>query len=411
MHSLPVLVLNSGSSSIKFSVYEAGDGARIRLFEGAVDGIGTNLGQFWIKDSMGRRLRDQTLSLPNRSVAFRLLVDALHSGDFPAPAAIGHRTVCCGPTVCENQLITPELIDEIESYASLAPLHTPIGVYIMREALRLFPGISNFAVLDTYFHRTMPEVVACLPLPDEYAAMGVRRYGFHGISYESIVYQLQANLPERLIVAHLGNGASISAIGNGKCVDTSMSMTPVSGIISGTRTGDIDPGIVLFILRKIAEKTTSASEAADQLDAVIGKKAGLLGLSGLSNDMRTLRRAIEDGNARARLAVAKFTWTIARWIGSFVAELGGLDMLVFTGGIGENDSATRAEVCAGLGCLGIVLDPERNNVRGAAVISADHSPVTVRVIPPAEDLIIVNHVIRLLSNEAVPHLGTIVCGA
>jgi acetate kinase len=411
MHSLPVLVLNSGSSSIKFSVYEAGGGARTRLFEGAVDGIGTNHGQIWIKDSEGRKLLDQTPSLPNRSVAFSLLADTLHSGEFPAPAAIGHRTVCCGPTVCENQLITPDLVDEIESYAALAPLHTPIGVYIMRQAVRLFPGIPNFAVLDTYFHRTMPEVVACLPLPDEYAAMGVRRYGFHGISYESIVYQLQPNVPEKLIVAHLGNGASISAIRNGECLDTSMSMTPVSGIISGTRTGDIDPGVLVFILRKIAEKTTSAMEAADQLDTMIGKKAGLLGLSGFSNDMRTLRRAIADGDAKARLAVAKFTWTIARWIGSFIAELGGLDMLVFTGGIGENDIATRAEVCAGLGGLGIVLDADRNSVRGAAVISADHSPVTVRVIPPAEDLIIVNHVIRLLSNEEVCHSCTVAGGA
>jgi acetate kinase len=409
MQSLPVLVLNSGSSSIKFSVYEAGGGARTRLFEGAVDGIGTSHGQLWIKDCAGQTLINRTPSLPTRSVAFKLVADELHSGEFPAPAAIGHRTVCCGPTVRENQLITPQLIDEIESYEALAPLHTPIGVYIMREALRLFPGIPNFAVLDTYFHRTMPEVVACLPLPGEYAAIGVRRYGFHGISYESIVHQLQPNVPERLIVAHLGNGSSISAIRNGECLDTSMSMTPVSGIISGTRTGDIDPGIVLFILRKIAEKTTSASEAADQLDALIGKKAGLLGLSGLSNDMRTLRRAIEEGDTRARLAVAKFTWTITRWIGSFVAELGGLDMLVFTGGIGENDTATRAEVCAGLGCLGIVLDPDRNNVRGSPVISADHSPVRVRVIPPAEDLVIVTHVIRLLLKHEVCHLSTVAC--
>jgi acetate kinase len=399
MSSLPVLVLNSGSSSIKFSMYDAGCGERARLFEGAVGGIGTSHGQFWINDSGGRKLVDQTPSLPNRSVAFKLVADALHSGEFPAPAAIGHRTVCCGPTVRENQLITPELIDEIESYAALAPLHTPIGIYIMREALRLFPDTRNFAVLDTYFHRTLPEVTASLPLPEEYAAWGVRRYGFHGISYESIVYQLEPDVPEKLIVAHLGNGASISAIRNGQCVDTSMSMTPVSGIISGTRTGDMDPGVVLFILRKIAEKTPNSVEAADQLDAVIGKQAGLLGMSGLSNDMRTLRGAIQSGHSRARLAVDKFTWTIARWIGSFFAELGGLDMLVFTGGIGVGDCATRSEVCGRLGGLGIVLDPERNIVRGASVISAERSSVTVRVLPPAEDLIIVNHVVRLLSGK------------
>jgi acetate kinase len=331
-------------------------------------------------------------------VAFKMVADALHSGEFPAPAAIGHRTVCGGPTVRDNQRITPKLIDEIESYADFAPLHTPIAVYIMREALKLFPGAPNFAVLDTYFHRTMPEVVTYMPIPTEYTAMGVRRYGYHGISYESIVYQLQPDVPEKLIVAHLGNGASISAIRNGKCLDTSMGLTPTGGIISGSRTGDIDPGVLLFILRKIAETTKSASEAADKLEVVASKKAGLLGVSELSNDMRDLREAIKEGNAKARLAVDKFTWTIAKWIGSYFAELGGLDMLVFTGGIGENDIASRAEICAGLGALGIVLDPVRNNVRGEAVISAENSPVKVRVIPPAEDLMIVNHVLRLMTE-------------
>jgi acetate kinase len=398
MSSLPVLVLNSGSSSIKFSVYEAGDGERTKLVEGAVDGIGTDLGKFWIKDAAGKKLVDETPALPNRAIAFKLVADALHSGDFPAPVAIGHRMVSGGPTVQENQRITPALIDEMESYTAFAPLHTPIAVYIMREALRLFPGIPNFVILDTYFHRTMPEVAKRMPIPSEYAEMGVRRYGAHGVSYESIVYQLQPNVPEKLIVAHLGNGASISAIRNGQCLDTSMGLTPTGGIISGTRTGDIDPGVLLFILRKFVDAGMTAAEAADQLEIVASKKAGLLGVSELSNDMRDLRDAINAGNAKARLAVDKFTWTLVKWIGSFVAELGGLDMLVFTGGIGENDIYTRAEVCAGLGGLGIVLDPARNNVRGEALISAEKSPVKVRVIPPAEDLIIVNHVVRLLAE-------------
>src|ERR1035441_4518331 len=398
MASLPVLVLNSGSSSIKFSVYEAGDGERRKLHEGAVDGIGTDLGKFWIKDAAGSKLVDQTPSLPTRAVAFKLVADALHSGDFPAPAAIGHRMVCGGPTVQENQLITLELVDEMERYTAFAPLHTPIAVYIMRESLRLFPGVPNFVCLDSYFHRTMLEVVTHMPIPEEYSAMGVRRYGAHGISYESIVYQLQPNVPEKLVVAHLGNGASITAIRKGKCLSTSMGLTPTGGIISDSRTGDIDPGVLLFILRKIAETVKSASEAADQLETVASKKAGLLGVSDLSNDMRDLREAIKEGNAKARLAVDKFTWTIARWIGSYVAELNGLDMLVFTGGIGENDIAARAEICAGLGALGIVVDPTRNNVRGEAVISAENSRVKVHVIPPAEDLIIVNHVVRLLGE-------------
>lgn len=398
MSSLPVLVLNSGSSSIKFAMYEAVDGQRTKIFEGAVDGIATDNGKFWIRDADGKKLIDESPDLPNRSIAFKLVSETLHSGKFPAPKAIGHRTVSGSPTVLENQLITPELIDNLDKYADLAPLHTPIAVYIMREALKLFPGIPNFAVLDTYFHRTMPEVVTRMPIPDEYVDMGVRRYGYHGISYESIIYQLQPNIPQRLIVAHLGNGASITAIRNGQCLDTSMGLTPSGGIISASRTGDIDPGVVIFILKQIAKTTRDTPQAADKLETVISKKSGLIGMSGVSNDMRDLREAIKNGDEKARLAVDKFTWTIAKWIGSFYAELGGLDMLVFTGGIGENDIASRAEICAGLGALGIVIDPTQNNVRGEAVISADSSRVTVRVIPPAEDLIIVNHVVRLLGN-------------
>jgi acetate kinase len=402
MSSFPVLVLNSGSSSIKFCIWEAAADQRIKLFEGAVDGIGTDLGKFWIKDGNGRKLIDETPALPSRAVAFALVSDALHSGEFPAPSAIGHRTVCGGPHIFENQRITPEVIDEIESYTALAPLHTPIAVYIMREALKLFPGVPNFAVLDTYFHRTMTEVAKTMPIPAEFAAMGVRRYGYHGISYESILHQLQPNVPEKLIVAHLGNGASITAIRNGRCVDTSMGLTPTGGIISGTRTGDIDPGVLLFMLNKIVETGATAKEAADKLETLVSKKSGLLGVSELSNDMRDLREAIKKGNAKARLAVDKFVWTIQKWIGGFVAELGGLDMLVFTGGIGENDIASRAEICTGLEALGIKLDASANKVRGEATISAAGSRVTVRVIPPAEDLIIVNHVMRLLAEQPNP---------
>jgi acetate kinase len=398
MAALFILVLNSGSSSIKFSVYGTGDGEPRKLHEGAVDGIGTDQGEFWIKDAKGKKLVDESPSLPTRAVAFKLVADALHSKDFPSPSAIGHRMVSGGPTVQTNRRITPALIEEMERYKAFAPLHTPIAIYIMREAIRQFPGIPNFVCLDTWFHRHMPEVVTRLPIPEEYAAMGVRRYGAHGLSYESIVYQLAPAVPQKLIVAHLGNGASIAAIRNGQGLDTSMGLTPLGGIISGTRTGDIDPGVLLFILRKIAETAKDATEAADLLEAVVSKKAGLLGVSELSSDMRDLRDAIAHGNAKARLAVGKFTWTIAKWIGGYVAELGGLDMLVFTGGIGENDIASRAEICAGLGALGIVLDTARNNVHGAAVISAEHSAVIVRVIPPAEDLMIVNHVVRLLAE-------------
>jgi acetate kinase len=398
MASLPVLVLNSGSSSIKFSIYEAVDGQRNKLIEGAVDGIGTDLGKFWIKNAEGVKLIDENPALPNRSVAFKLVSDALHSGKFPAPAAIGHRMVCGAPTLMENQRVTPAMIDEMERFKDLAPLHSPIGAYIMREALRLFPNVPNFACSDSYFHRTMPEVCRHLPIPQEYSAMGVRRIGFHGISYESIIMQLQPNVPEKLIVAHLGNGASISAILSGQCLDTSMGLTPTGGIVCGTRTGDIDPGVLIYILRKLIDKGMSATEAADELEAIASKKAGLLGISELSNDMRDLRDAINAGNAKARLAVDQFNWTVMKTIGGYVAELGGLDMLVFTGGIGENDINARGEICSQLGGIGVILDPERNKARGNATISTDNSPVKVRVIPPAEDLVIVNHVIRLLGK-------------
>jgi acetate kinase len=397
MAALFILVLNSGSSSIKFSVYGTGDGEPRKLHEGAVDGIGTDQGEFWIKDAEGKKVVDETPALPTRAVAFKLVADALHSKDFPSPSAIGHRMVSGGPTVQTNQRITPALIEEMERYKAFAPLHTPIAIYIMREAIRQFPGIPNFVCLDTWFHRHMPEVVTRLPIPEEYAAMGVRHYGAHGLSYESIIYQLAPAVPQKLIVAHLGNGASIAAIRDGRGLDTSMGLTPLGGIISSTRTGDIDPGVLLFILRKIAETAKDATEAADKLEAVASKNSGLLGVSELSSDMRDLRDAIAHGNAKAQLAVEMFTWTIARWIGGYVAELGGLDMLVFTGGIGENDIASRAEICAGLGALGITLDTSRNNVQGTAVISADHSPVMVRVIPPEEDLMIARHVVRLLA--------------
>ena len=407
MAKLPVLVLNSGSSSIKFSVYEAGEGQRKKLLEGAVDGIGSNagqnLGKFSIKSFLnseeGEKLVDESVAVPDLDAAFALVAKALKQSPFPLPAAIGHRMVCGGPTVTENQRITPELIDEMERYTSFAPLHTPVAIYIMRQVAAEFPDVPNFVCLDSYFHRNLPPVAQHLPIPEEYSAMGVRRFGAHGLSYESIVAHLEPNVPARLIVAHLGNGASISAIHDGVSIDTSMGLTPTGGLISGSRTGDIDPGVLLFILRKLSDSATNTAEAANQLEKIVNKQSGLQGVSQLTNDMRSLREAIAKNNHAARLAVDEFTYVIRKFIGSYVAVLGGLDMLVFTGGIGENDAATRAEVCSGLESMGILLDPDLNNSRGEAKISASVSSVIVRVIPPAEDLMIVNHVCRLLEQK------------
>ena len=417
MPNLPILVLNSGSSSIKFSLYLVAGSERHKLIEGAVEGIGGKTqGKFWVKSWVGdaagnvegRKLLDETPDLPDQTEAFSTIANWLlseKSGQgnnhiLPHPEAIGHRMVSGGPTIIENQRITSQLIDEMERYSAFAPLHTPMAIHIMREALTLFPGVPNFVCLDNYFHRNLPEITRRLPIPERYAEMGVRRFGAHGLSYESIVAHLEPNVPARLIVAHLGNGASIAAIRDGQSVDTSMGLTPTGGIISGSRTGDIDPGVPVFMLRDILRNGKSGDAAADELENVLNHQSGLLGTSRLANDMRSLREAIAAGNADARLAVDQFVYVIRKFIGAYVAALGGLDMLVLTGGIGENDIATRTEICAGLECFGIVLDPERNNTRGEATISASDSNVEVRVIPAAEDLIIVNHVAELLSQSS-----------
>jgi acetate kinase len=405
MSTLPVLVLNSGSSSIKFSVYEAVENPPRKLLEGAVEEIGTpgakDEGKFWIKSWLngdeGSRIVDENRAVDDLNAAFELISNALGKPPFPPPSAIGHRMVNGGPTVIEHQRLTPAVIEEMERYTAFAPLHAPSAIYIMREAVRLFPEVPNFVCLDSRFHRDIPEVTRNLPIPDHYRAMGLRRFGAHGLSYEWIVASLQPHVPARLIAAHLGNGASICAIRDGNSVDTSMGLTPTGGLISGTRTGDIDPGVMIFILRKIAENAKSIDEAADELETVVNRKSGLAGVSQMTSDMRKLREAVGNGNSEARLAVDEFIYVLRKYIGSYVAVLGGLDMLVFTGGIGEHDAATRAEVCAGMETLGIVLDPERNqSARGEAIISADTSTVVVKVISASEDLTIVHHVSRLL---------------
>lgn len=397
MPDTTILVLNSGSSSIKFSLFRASGQQQIKLFEGAVDGIGTDQGKFWIKDASDAKIRDEAPALPNREVAFKLVADALSNPPFPYPDAIGHRIVAGGPNLTSHQRITPAVLEELERRVAFAPLHAPIAIYIVHKALELFPKVPNFAVFDSAFHTTIPEVAAQFAIPEKYSEQGVHRYGAHGISYESIVYQLGNDLPSRLIVAHLGNGSSITAIRDGKSIDTSMGLTPTGGLISGTRTGDIDPGVMLYMLRDLAPGLPDTNQAANQLEALVAKKSGLYGVSKGSSDMRDLRARMKKGCKDCTLAVAQFTYAIRKFIGSYVAVLGGLDMLVFTGGIGQNDTETRVDVCTPLAHLGIALDPERNNTREAAIISADQSRVTVRVIPPAEDLMIVLHTERLMT--------------
>ncbi|WP_263359169.1 acetate/propionate family kinase [Acidicapsa ligni] len=399
-----ILVLNSGSSSIKFAIYDAGKDAPCKLLEGAVDGIGAdeNKHEFWIKswqgNDDGKKIVDEKPDLADTKAAFGVIGKAINQPPFPRPTAVGHRMVNGGPAIIENQRLTPQLVTEMERYTNFAPLHIPTAIYIMRQSMELFPDVPNFVCLDNYFHRDLPEVTRHLPIPDKYTQMGLRRFGAHGLSYESIVAHLQPNIPARLIVAHLGNGASVCAIRDGKSLDTSMGLTPTGGILSGTRTGDMDPGVLLFLLRKVGETCKDTQAAADQLEEIVDQQSGLQGLSQSIHDMRTLREAIDKGDAKARLAVDEFVYVLRKFIGGYIAVLGGLDMLVFTGGIGEHDNATRAEVCAGLEFLGIVLDAKRNESQGEATISAANSAVEIRVIPAAEDLTIVYHVRRLMDE-------------
>ena len=399
MPSQTILVLNSGSSSIKFSVFESESSEPKKLLEGSIEGIG-KAAKFWLKDKTGEKIKEESPQIPDLTSAFHLIAESLNDPAHPKPTAIGHRMVCGGPTVIENQRITPDLLDEMEKYTNFAPLHTPNELALMRQAIKLYPDVPNFVCLDSRFHRDLPEVTRHLPIPEEYTQLGLRRFGAHGLSYESIVEHLKPHVPRRLIVAHLGNGASVCAIRDGQSIDTSMGLTPTGGIISGSRTGDLDPGIMLFVLRHIAEKEPDANKAAEALEKVVNKQSGLLGLSHLDSDMRAIRKAIGEGDQHARLAVDEFTYVLKKFIGSYIAILGGLDALVFTGGIGENDPETRAEVCLGLDSFGIELNSTLNSqAKGESIISTAQSKVAIHVIPPAEDLMIVNHVASLLEAQ------------
>ena len=401
MSTISILVLNAGSSSIKFACYRADAEEQRQLCSGAVEGIGSaGRGRCWLRRADGTMLHDAALEIADSAsgLAHITQVLATHS-EFPAPQAIGHRMVSSSPEVTENQRVTPQLIACLERYVHFAPLHTPPALHILRHTLKAYPEVPSFIALDSWFHRDLPDVARMLPVPASIAQLGVHRYGAHCLSYESIVDQLGTALPQRLIVAHLGNGSSITAIRDGRSVDTSMGLTPTGGLISATRTGEIDPGVLLFLLRQAAQTAASTEDAIQTVENMVNRQSGLYGVSELSNDMRTLRRAIAEGNAKARLAVDLYTAAIRKYIGAYIAVLGGVDMLVFTGGIGEHDAATRAEICRGLEGLGIVLDPEQNIRTGARQISPEGAAVVVRTMPPDEEGIIVRHVLRLLQED------------
>jgi acetate kinase len=342
---LNILALNSGSSSLKFGLYRV-DASRIEmLLSGEAESIGEENGRFHAQDPQGTSLLSETLSLPNQQGAIVRIGQLLSDSKMPAPAAIGHRIVHGGPKLRQHCRIDDSVLQQLEAASAFAPLHTPAALSVIRFAQEHFSGLPQVACFDTTFHVGMPDVARVLPIPRELLSKGIQRYGFHGLSCESIVHQLGTAVPDRLIIAHLGNGASVTAVKDGKSIDTSMGLTPSGGVIMGTRSGDLDPGVLVYLMR---EKKFDAA----MLEELVDHHSGLTGISGLSGDMRRLHEAASS-NSAARLAIEMFCYSVRKQIAAMIAVLDGADMIVFTGGIGENDGEVRASICRGLSWAGI----------------------------------------------------------
>jgi acetate kinase len=336
-----VLAVNSGSSSLKFGLFAERDGDEGVVLRGGAEGVGKPDGRLRVEDGAGRVLLDESYTLGTQAEALAECVRALLKFSEAAPAAVGHRVVHGGPHLREHQRITDKLIRTLDAAVHFAPLHIPAAVELIRETEKLLPDAAQFACFDTAFHATMPESSLMYALPEEIRNRGVQRYGFHGLSYESIVHRLGAKIPARVVCAHLGSGASLAALRDGRSVDTSMGLTPTGGVPMATRVGDLDPGVVIFLLR--------SGVSADELETMLNRKSGLGAIAGES-DMREL---LARGDREAALAVEMFVSAVRKFIGAYAAELGGLDLLVFTGGIGEHSEAVRARICEGLDFLGI----------------------------------------------------------
>jgi acetate kinase len=383
-----ILCVNSGSSSLKFALYRMGSTETEALVaEGAVERIGLAGGRLWIRSADRKPLAEGYEDFPDHPAAIRGLQAAAEGLKLPTFDAIGHRVVHGGPNHTRPERVTPELIETLRRLVAFAPLHLPSEILCIEAALRHFPDRPQAACFDTAFHRRMPDLAQRFPLPRALWEEGVRRYGFHGLSYEYIVETLGDAAAGRVIVAHLGNGASMAAIKDGQPIDTTMGFTPTGGFMMGTRTGDLDPGVLLYLINQ-------KRYDARQLARLVDHEAGLLGVSGISPDMKTLldKRASDP---HAVEAVELFCYQLRKTIGALAAALGGLDTLVFTGGIGERAATVRWEVCRGLECLGVRLDAQRNEA-SVDTISTPQSACSVRVIPTQEDLMIARHTSRLL---------------
>ena len=390
--SQQILAVNGGSSSIKFALF-SGEGSLPRVFEGAIEGIGRAQGTFHVRGAKSPSDFSRSVTATDHQTAVRLLMDWLdeHVGR-EALTAVGHRIVQGGPKYFEPQRITAEMIEDLRRLSPYDPEHLPEELQLSEAFGQRFPNLVQVACFDTTFHHYLPRVAQILPIPRRYEAQGVRRYGFHGLSYSFLMEELArvgGAAQGRVVLAHLGSGASLAAVRDGKAFDTSMSFTPASGVPMGTRSGDLDPGLIAYL--SLTEKMS-----AQQFNEMVNQRSGLLGVSETSSDMRELLAA-EPHDVRAAEAVALFCYQVKKWIGAFAAALGGLGTLVFAGGIGENAPVVRSRVCDGLACLGLELD-EKKNSASEAVISATGSRVEVRVIHTDEALMIAKTVCRLLET-------------
>ena len=387
-----ILTINGGSSSIKFALFEGGDSRRV--VEGTISRIGLSDATLRVKGASPVDNVSRPLSVPDFAAAVGALTDWVeghNTGD--ALTAVGHRVVHGGPKYSEPQRITGVMVQELREFSPFDPEHMPEELLLIEAFLRHFPGVPQIACFDTAFHRDLPRVAQMLAIPRRYEAQGVRRYGFHGLSYAFLMEELArlgdpAATTGRVILAHLGSGASLAAVRDGKPLDTSMGFTPNSGVPMSTRSGDLDPGLVWYLAR--TEKMT-----AEQFNEMVNSRSGLIGVSGTSSDMRDLL-ACESKDVRAVEAVDLFWYQVKKWIGAFAAALGGLDTLVFAGGIGENAPPVRSRICEGLGFLGIEIDGARN-AESTGVISKAASRVMVRVIHTDEEQMIAKMVGAVVS--------------
>jgi acetate kinase len=393
-----ILTINGGSSSIKFALYEIEEPLK-RGVHGKVDRIGLSGTNLTFTEPTKKRPQRRKLAAADHKSAANALIDWLEKQiDFKSVKAVGHRVVH-GMKHTEPEIVTQELLDELHRLRPYDPDHLPREIELIEAFRRRHPKLPQVACFDTAFHQTMPRVAKLLPIPRRFDAKGIQRYGFHGLSYAYLMEELTrlrdpAASKGRVILAHLGNGASLAAVRDGKSMDTSMGFTPTAGLVMSTRSGDLDPGLAPYLAR--TEQMTTI-----QFYEMVNHKSGLLGVSETSSDMRDLLDR-EKRDVRAAEAVALFCYQAKKWIGSFAAALGGLDTLVFAGGIGENAPIVRTRICDGLGFLGIELNKLRN-AKNAAVISTDAGRVTVRVIHTDEELMIarsVGHVLKLGTGKA-----------